>query len=1198
MKYIKTFSLSLLALASSVQAAPTDKPYYEELLCYGEKDDAAGIYKVKGEIAQISVGTNGKIWAVNSDNEVHSFDRKNALWSEKLGTLNLIEYGNEKAIWGLLNNQLKRYDAAKNEWIDKPVELSDIPIGLLDISVDKEGDVWGIAENGHIVNYDQVDDSWIDFYADKSGVGFKSIHSEIMGEKPNISRELWALDNNNIPHRFTGGRRGWQKQILNGVTFKSLDITKNGVILGLGENGNLYRYDKQWQKIKQSLPQNIAAFSGSDIDNIWGKTAGDSGNTFARTVIADGECEELSMASHVNINRTITTKTADIDSMKFEKPHAVGFLLKKGGPGRRALYLGTNSTTGATLTHSDKGFLSVNGFGQHEKLGYALDHDNGGVIEMFAHKGHSLSNWAADWQTKPGETNSSTHVPLQSNASVGFVYPATNPYDELDLLDLYQIKSVGNNFSAYTKPGVSALCEEFATAINGVDCYHNSPRGVHYEYESAVSIGKILKYPHPHFETEPLYVGFDVGLPDPILGMRHGRYKTATADRLPENTYQSRLLLGFVPKQSRGGTLPLITQDLGYTTLTTNDQNLVVPNVHRDFFTHIYSNKLTSTTEVIGDGSIVNSGSKMFGTDQLIISFGNQTTGGDWTNTDVTDESVSVSWSESKSKTTSIENSITVGKKVAGIGVEVTTKLGLSWTFESQVGEEKTTKLGSKISNGKITSIEKNTIVRGSARVSYADKQYDVITTYTVPGTNSTFTVNGVVTQRNYADFYIMDEHIADINPITGKATYFTVGDQKRYGTDNDTDRDVVETPDGWCLGEGQRSHWGRFDDDTTIDAICLGNDNYDGIYSTAPDSSGFTDWCDGKAPVRIENVKRVKSQNADNLEDLVCLSDSGVELSIKYGRSDVGLKFDGDFTPTGMLSVDSEENVSIFHLQSEVDSRVIDFQSTPAEVGSATFVAKHPLANNDQDRLCYSFESADNRGSYLRHRAYFLYLDPQSTDLNYKMDATFCLEPSLNGNKSYVSFTSLNFPNHYLSVLPNGDVKIATDNGSKTFEERASFTRMEGMGIIEHEKPKSNNSYAIVANHSRKVLDVANASKDNGANVQQWDFLSTDNQRWFMTDDGQGNVELRSVNSGKYMDMGGWSQDNGGNLIQWDGGNGADNQKWTLVESENLGYYSLKSVHSGKCLDVGAWSKDNGANILQWDCHHGKNQQFKFIRQ
>ena len=44
---------------------------------------------------------------------------------------------------------------------------------------------------------------------------------------------------------------------------------------------------------------------------------------------------------------------------------------------------------------------------------------------------------------------------------------------------------------------------------------------------------------------------------------------------------------------------------------------------------------------------------------------------------------------------------------------------------------------------------------------------------------------------------------------------------------------------------------------------------------------------------------------------------------------------------------------------------------------------------------------------------------------------------------------------------------------------------------------PLGDGYFRVTAKHSGKVLDVRGVSTANGAQIQQWDYLGGDNQRW-----------------------------------------------------------------------------------------------------
>jgi hypothetical protein len=138
--------------------------------------------------------------------------------------------------------------------------------------------------------------------------------------------------------------------------------------------------------------------------------------------------------------------------------------------------------------------------------------------------------------------------------------------------------------------------------------------------------------------------------------------------------------------------------------------------------------------------------------------------------------------------------------------------------------------------------------------------------------------------------------------------------------------------------------------------------------------------------------------------------------------------------------------------------------------------------------------------------------------------------------------------------------------------------------------------SGGIINRASGKGLDVENEGRNDGANVQQWDFGSKPNQTWDVVDLGRGEFSIVNQGSGKALDVARGDAPDGANVQQFRYHNG-DNQRWRL-ERAGGGFYQIVSVSSGRCLDVNsAQLNENGANVQQWSCSGAPNQQWKLGR-
>jgi hypothetical protein len=143
------------------------------------------------------------------------------------------------------------------------------------------------------------------------------------------------------------------------------------------------------------------------------------------------------------------------------------------------------------------------------------------------------------------------------------------------------------------------------------------------------------------------------------------------------------------------------------------------------------------------------------------------------------------------------------------------------------------------------------------------------------------------------------------------------------------------------------------------------------------------------------------------------------------------------------------------------------------------------------------------------------------------------------------------------------------------------------------------NGRYIVVNRNSGRVMEVAGASTDNGANIRQNAYTGGTHQQWdilpFSSAYGdQSFYAITAVHSGKAADVNNFSYDDGGNVQQWENWEGA-NQLW-FFEYAGDGYFHIRSRWSGKYLDVTGSSTVSGANIRQWSGLNGLNQQWRLI--
>jgi beta-glucanase (GH16 family) len=150
-----------------------------------------------------------------------------------------------------------------------------------------------------------------------------------------------------------------------------------------------------------------------------------------------------------------------------------------------------------------------------------------------------------------------------------------------------------------------------------------------------------------------------------------------------------------------------------------------------------------------------------------------------------------------------------------------------------------------------------------------------------------------------------------------------------------------------------------------------------------------------------------------------------------------------------------------------------------------------------------------------------------------------------------------------------------------------------EGQGTVSSSVTSvPDGDYVIKIGHSGKCFDIAAASTQNGARLQQWTCNGTVAQVFHFKAVGGGFYEITNPHSGKALDVLDVRYDNGAPLQQWDYGGGA-NQQFSL-EAVGNGEISLRARHTGSALDVYAASQADGAAVVQWPWNGGGNQRFR----
>lgn len=155
----------------------------------------------------------------------------------------------------------------------------------------------------------------------------------------------------------------------------------------------------------------------------------------------------------------------------------------------------------------------------------------------------------------------------------------------------------------------------------------------------------------------------------------------------------------------------------------------------------------------------------------------------------------------------------------------------------------------------------------------------------------------------------------------------------------------------------------------------------------------------------------------------------------------------------------------------------------------------------------------------------------------------------------------------------------------------------------------KEDKSVVIRAVHSNSVVMVKKSSFSNSAPVVQWADEDLTSMRWKVIHNDDGSVSFENRNSGMMLDVTGGKKSNGTPLQQYRA-DGTDSQKFRLEEvsfaelsnmedddsnlfrPEKEKVYRIVNIESGKVLDVVNKSKDNGAPLQLLEKKTGNKNQ------
>ena len=128
----------------------------------------------------------------------------------------------------------------------------------------------------------------------------------------------------------------------------------------------------------------------------------------------------------------------------------------------------------------------------------------------------------------------------------------------------------------------------------------------------------------------------------------------------------------------------------------------------------------------------------------------------------------------------------------------------------------------------------------------------------------------------------------------------------------------------------------------------------------------------------------------------------------------------------------------------------------------------------------------------------------------------------------------------------------------------------------------------------SKKCVDVAGRSTENGATIQLWEYHEPGLEKFNITRDGDG-YRITNTVSGKCIDVDNGNSESGTNIQQWSAFENNPAQRWYFEDAGN-GYVYIRSA-VGTYMDVAGGASGNGTNIWAYSFNGSDAQKFKLAK-
>ena len=169
--------------------------------------------------------------------------------------------------------------------------------------------------------------------------------------------------------------------------------------------------------------------------------------------------------------------------------------------------------------------------------------------------------------------------------------------------------------------------------------------------------------------------------------------------------------------------------------------------------------------------------------------------------------------------------------------------------------------------------------------------------------------------------------------------------------------------------------------------------------------------------------------------------------------------------------------------------------------------------------------------------------------------------------------------------------------NGQKVKMHYKNGTEAQKFNIVEQDKKLQNGIYKIqsILNY-KPAFDITDGSFEDKAQIQLWDYVNAEQQKYEVTADKDEYYKIKSVYTGKVLAVENNNVGNGTKIIQKTE-KGTDDEKWNLNYQGN-NEYTISSKINGLNIDIPDYNAVNGQKLQM---HYGNNteaQRFVFSKE